>query len=223
MLQQFINYCETHLDFNIQAPAGYNSAPLCALDSVFSIGVRYSSVVKVVNRFLKLCGNLPIDTDINTSEVLKIIGETPGEILADQNHLDNHQKTDTKAAALLKADAFLRFLRVMRKYNIETCQDIADNVDNEDFKNCIKAIRGQTSGLTLEYLFILARIDTYVKVDRHIKHFVTQASGNEHLSKAEITALIRQTAEVMAKSTHPGMTARWLDHIIWRYDSRPQL
>ena len=216
MINRFISYSEKHLDFSLQAPPGYQSAPLCALDSVFSIGVRYESVVNVVRSFLNYMGNLPMDTTISTSEVLDRIGNMPGDELA---LVLNRQRTSTRGNSILKAEAFLRFLRVMQAFQIESCEDVRNSIDNLDFHNQIKAIPGQRSGLTLDYIYILARVENYVKVDRHITRFTQEATGDNDLTKDEVIQIIRSAAAVMSENQHPGMNARWLDHIIWTYQS----
>lgn len=214
MVQSFVNYCEAHLDFSIAAPSGYRSAPLCALDSVFSIGVRYASVENVVGRFLNFFGDNIYTCNRTTTEVVNTLGHISPDVLASNQYLDNRQRTDTHERSILKTDAYLQFIRVMQALGIETCQDIAGHVDDVQFHNRIRAIRGQSSGLTLDYLYILAGVTNYVKVDRHIQRFVFNALG-QHLSKTEIIELIRESAEMMSQSTHPSMNARWLDHIIW--------
>jgi len=216
MIDRFISYCENHLDFSIQAPIGYQSAPLCALDSVFSIGVKYKSVENVVSNFLIFLGNLPMDTTISTSDVLDRIGNMSVDDLA---VVLNRQRTSTRGNSILKAEAFLRYLNIMQEFRIESCEDVRNSIDNQDFHNQIKAIPGQRSGLTLDYLYILARVDNYVKVDRHITRFTCAATGVRNLTKDEIIHCIRTAATYMSENNYYGMNARWLDHIIWTYQS----
>lgn len=220
-IKRFIEYCECNLDFTILPPSGYSSAPLCALDSVFSIGVRYINVKNVINNFLEICECINLQTEISTSEVLDRLGGYTPDKLSDMLH--NHQRTDTKPNSILKADAYIQFLKVMQKYKIENCHDIRNSINDISFQNEIRAIRGQTSGLTLEYLFILARVEDYVKVDRYIERFVGTAMNGKSLNKHQIIELIRSAAKIMSETDHPGMTPRYLDHIIWETMSRKQL
>lgn len=217
LFKDFIDYCEKTLDFSQPAPPGYKSAPICALDSVFSIGVKYGSVKNVVNRFLHWLGDLPMETEITTSEVLDRIGHLTDTELS--GLLNNFQRTDTHDNSILKSEAFMLFLQVMQRFNVETCEDIARMVDDQEFQSTIKSIRGQSSGLTLEYLFILARIESYVKVDRHITRFAQMATGKIDLTKEQIINLVRTASKYMAYQNHNGMNARWLDHLIWTYQS----
>lgn len=217
LFKNFIDHCEKTLDFSQQAPPGYKSAPICALDSVFSIGVKYGSVKNVVNNFLHWLGNLPMETEITTSEVLDRIGQRTDTELSEL--LNSFQRTDTHENSILKSEAYILFLQVMQIFKVETCEDIARMVDNQQFQSTIKSIRGQSSGLTLEYLFILARIESYVKVDRHITRFAQIATDKGDLSKEQIINLVRTASKYMAYQNHPGMNARWLDHLIWTYQS----
>jgi hypothetical protein len=217
MFMRFIDYCEKTIDFLLPAPAGYRSAPLCALDSVFSIGVKYGSVKKVVSSFLHWLGNLSMETEITTSEVLSRIGNRTGAELS--GLLNNYQRTDSHTNSILKSDAYIQFLDVMNDFSVETCADIERMIDNQEFQASVKTIRGQSSGLTLEYLFILAGVESYVKVDRHITRFVQTATGMNNLNKAKITGLVQSAAKFMSFQNHPGMNARWLDHLIWVYQS----
>ena len=217
LLKSFIDYCEKTLDFSQPTPPGYKSAPICALDSVFSIGVKYGSVTRVVRNFLYWLGDLAIETEITTSEVLDRIGTRTDSELSEL--LSNYQRTDTKEDSILKSNAYMQFLHVMQRFNVETCEDIERMVDDQEFQSTIKSIRGQSSGLTLEYLFILARIESYVKVDRHITRFTQTATGMRDLSKEQIINLVRTASKLMSFQKHPGMNARWLDHLIWTYQS----
>ena len=217
MFKSFIEHCEKSLDFSQPAPPGYKSAPLCALDSVFSIGVKYGSVKNVVNNFLHWLGDLSMETEITTSEVLDRIGYLTDAELS--GLLNNFQRTDTHENSILKSKAYILFLEVMQRFYVETCEDIAMMVDDQAFQSTIKSIRGQSSGLTLEYLFILARIESYVKVDRHITRFAKTATGESDLSKEQIINLVRTASKYMAYQNHHGMNARWLDHLIWTYQS----
>lgn len=213
-IQQFAKYCEQHLDFNIGDPPGYLSAPICALDSVFSIGIRYSVVVSSVYRF---CDLLHVEferTTITTSEVLRIIDGISDDDLANQ-YLTRHRTSTNNG--ILKATAFRMFLQTMQTHRVETCDNIHAISGDIDFENDIKTIPGQRSGITLDYLYILSGMTEYVKDDRHIKCFFNEVFPQNNFSHDDRVNIIREAAHIMSHGLHPGMTPRHLDHIIWNY------
>ena len=158
-----------------------------------------------------------METEITTSEVLSRIGTRTDSELS--RLLNNYQRTDTHFNSILKSEAYMQFLHVMQQFSVETCEDIKKMIENLEFQSVIKSIRGQSSGLTLEYLFILARIESFVKVDRHITRFAQRATGKSDLTKEQIIDLVRTASKFMCFQKHPGMNARWLDHLIWTYQS----
>ena len=226
-LNKFVDYCIQHLDFSIQPPYGYRSAPICALDSVFSIGVKYTSVCNVLTRFCNGLGlefngqgrEVAVSTTITTSDLLKKIDakNIDANILA--KDYTNKQRTSTKSG-ILKADAYLQFLKVMKKHEVETVKDIHKICGNLSFEQDIKSITGLASGITLDYLYILAGIDDYVKVDRHITRFCQAATMTNDLTKGCIVSIIREGASILSKELDYKITARHLDHIIWEYKSK---
>ena len=214
LVNKLVSYCKDNLELTQPAPRGYESAPICALDSVFSLGIKYATVENVLNLFL-LHFNLTVDTKITTSEVLSIIDPFSAEELS--VILQNNNRTDTHKNSLLKTAAYKQFLEVMREHGVETREDIVNAVNNQDFKDDIMAIRGQTQGTSLDYLFILARVDNYVKYDRHVQRFVQNGTELENVGKAQGVRLVREAAKVLSETDYPGMTARHLDHIIWSW------
>jgi hypothetical protein len=54
-----VEYCKQHLDFRalvLGDEYGYSNVPLCVIEAVFSIGVRYASTKKTVLRFYEFFG-----------------------------------------------------------------------------------------------------------------------------------------------------------------------
>ena len=213
-IKQFTDYCEQHLDFTIADPPGYMSAPICALDSVFSIGICYRNVVRIVNRFCEFLREDSMNTVITTSEVIKRIEDISNTDLAEQ-YLSHHRTSTTNG--ILKTEAFRSFLLVMQSNGIEDINDIHIKAGNATFEKAIKNIPGQKSGLSLDYFYILSHMDNYVKDDRHIRWFVDQAIHGNSFKRVDRIELIRETAKTMNLNLHSGMTPRHLDHIIWNY------
>lgn len=227
IIKNFVDYCNNHLDFSIESPRGYHSAPICVLDSVFSIGVKYTSVCNVLTRFcagfgLEFSGqgrNIVVSTSITTTEMLDKMKKKHIDANVLAKDYTNTQRTSSKNG-ILKADAYIQFLRVLKKHGVDTVGDIRKQCGNLDFENEIKSIKGLSSGITIDYMYILAGIDDYVKVDRHIKNFCEEATSMQNLSKDNIVSLIRDS--VVLQTSWPNninMTPRHLDHIIWVYQS----
>lgn len=213
-IQQFAEYCERHLDFSISAPPGYSSAPICALDSVFSIGIRYTIVVSSIYRFCQLIKQNFETSTITTSEVLNIIDKISDDELAEQ-YLTKH-RTSTKNG-ILKVTAFRLFLQTMQTYHVETCDDIHSIAGNSAFENAIKLIPGQRCGITLDYLYILSKMENYVKDDRHIKSFINDVFPLNNFIHNDRIELVQKTALELSRGKYPSMTPRHLDHLIWNY------
>jgi hypothetical protein len=213
-IKQFADYCEQHLDFSIGDPPGYLSAPICALDSVFSVGICYTIVVSSIYRFCQLINQDFKTSTITTSEVLTLIDKISDEELAEK-YLTKH-RTSTKNG-ILKATAYRMFLQTMQVHNVETCDDILLIAGNQDFENDIRNIPGQSSGITLDYLYILSRMDKYVKDDRHIQYFINEAFPGNKFVHDDRVKLIREAAKILSHGAYASITPRWLDHIIWNY------
>lgn len=233
MEERLVSYCKAHLDFTLQPPPGYQSAPLCALDSVFSIGVNYQSVINLIPRFISFYNDTPFDRSHYTMEDIVQMEITTTQVINRINQylkehsfrdlavlLHNECKTDTHKNAILKIEAYFKFLHTMQEYKIETTSDVQRNIENQEFIKEIRTQRGQRSGLTIDYLFILAKAENYVKVDRHIERFTKEAIGNNNLTKQDIINLIRRAASILNNEKEDiTITARILDHMIWKYQS----
>lgn len=226
-VEKFVSYCKGHLDFEIESPAGYCSAPLSALDAIFSLGIRYKTVVNVLNRF---CNKFQLKwqtTDIKTSVMLsniervmqdeKISIEEFANLYLNNNKTSTSQKPDV---AILKADAFVQALKIMKKHNIETCSDVLAKakVDDSTFEADFLSIKGQRPGTSLHYLYMLCGDEEFIKVDRHIKNFTCQALNEENLDHDKIVTLFKEAVMVL-KTDNKDITPKRLDHIIWKFMS----
>ena len=202
----------------------YNCVALCAMDAVFSIRTRYSTVTKILNRFCEhykiqktaeTLHTMPVlNKQMKVSELVELMGDINAEDLAAIVH--NQQWTTTRGMnRILKAEAFLRYLEVLRKYGIETFQDVnAAFEENDSLKNDLKGIPGQN--VAVDYFFMLAGDENGVKVDTHIRNFVETAVGHP-ISKGEIKELFNEEVEYLRQHGYPDMTVRHLDHIIWNW------
>ena len=74
---------------------------------------------------------------------------------------------------------------------------------------------GQSSAISLRYLYMLAGIKDYIRPDRMILRFIESAIGKTP-SIENATALIVDTCDLF-KTKYPSLTPRLLDNIIWKY------
>ena len=168
-IRNLVKYCGTNLDFE-NAGKGweyyYASMPLCVVDSVFSIGVRYEGVENTVKRLVnyykietraKRKHSIPkTENQISTTKFLKLIKNNSPEFLADKV-FKNKQRTST-TNGILKAEATTRFLNILKDFGVEYYQDIKKVINNNSFDFCIKNIPGQRSGISLKYFLMLAGV-----------------------------------------------------------------
>jgi len=217
-------FCRDHLEFDgveLGDEYGYASVPLCVIDAVFSIGVRYASTENTVSRFCeffdvpKICDHkVPDPTEqLSVSEFLKMYAEYGVDGMAEQVYR-NRQRTSPRNG-ILKAEAVFRFSQVLADYGVEYLQDIDKVLGNKEFEAEITKIPGQRSGISLRYFYMLVGSEDFIKPDRMIKRFVYRATSKT-FSVAETTALLRKTCQLLAQE-YPGLTPRKLDHLIWQY------
>lgn len=204
--------------------AYYNCVALCAMDAVFSIQTKYSTVSRILNRFcehyqIQLIAETPysmptLDRQMTVTELAELMGDINAEGLA--AIVQNHQWTTARGRnRILKAEAFLRYIEIFKRHNIETFQDVNAAFENGDsLKNDLKLIPGQN--VAVDYFFMLAGDENGVKVDTHIRNFAETAVGHP-LSNDEIKGLFSEEVLYLRQHGYPDMTARHLDHIVWNW------
>lgn len=215
--------CETLFDLeNLRLSPGYyyDSLPLCVIDAVFSIGVRYTSTQKTVKNYCDYFGlrvyNLDRDLvgDKHTiSQLVENLSQSNSIKNADEI-FKNHQRTSTRNG-ILKADAVLMFAKILKKHRVETLKDLISRELPEEAQKELMRIPGQRSGLSIRYFCMLAGDDNKAKPDRHVLRFLKQYTGQEFtISQAQ--EALAQTVAVLAYK-YPNLTVRLLDHTIWNY------
>lgn len=220
---RFTDYCRKELNFGIGDMQYYSCLPLCALDAVFSIGVRYTSVSNTVDRFCESSGIIrsaqpsnripPIDGQLTVSQVEeKLKGITPEGLAA---RIGNRQRTSSRNG-ILKTAAFTQWLDILSLHEIQTYQDFHRKFNDCNLERDLRAVRGQGSGIAVNYFYMLAGNTNDVKVDRHITAFSCAATGVENLSPSTIKDLFKAAVKELKKD-YPCLTVRHLDHIVWEY------
>ena len=162
----------------------YASLPLCVIDAVFSIGVRYESTRRTVKHWCQSqVPAWPTIVRIPSTEmrrgshtIRQFINMLKGksfELIA-QTAFNNRQRTSTRNG-ILKAEAVYKFAMVLEKVGIDDFNDMVDQERTERAKSCVIQIEGQKSWISFDYLQMLAGSDYHVKADRMLRGFVADA------------------------------------------------
>ena len=222
-VEKTVNFCRENLDIATtieeQEPP-YANIPLCVIDSVFSISVRYSSTQKVVQRFCDRFGIMDVaknhppnqSSQLSVKDFLAMYDEHGIEGMT--GIYQNRQRTSTKNG-ILKSEAVLLFSQAITSFDVDYLQDIEKIFENPEFEAKIKQIPGQKSGISLRYFYMLVGSEDYVKPDRMLERFTKNATGKT-LDLDEIMEVIVKACAVL-KTDYPSLTPKSLDHIIWNY------
>ena len=208
----------------------YNSLPLCVIDSIYSIGVRYESVKNVISNFCDYTQikkyRCPRDPFLNHDEQYSVIDflekfETCSPKYMAEDVFKNKQRTSTKNG-ILKSQAVIEFLNILAEHDIKTFQDLHDS-DNS-FHNKIRKIKGQKSGISLQYFYRLAGSDKRIKPDITIQKFLEkflEKCLNRKVTNEEALCLIERTCGYLKTNYSINITLRKLEHAIWNYQRNP--
>ncbi|WP_043480656.1 hypothetical protein [Arthrobacter sp. SPG23] len=201
---------------------GYpGSLALCIIDSIFSTGSHYTSVINVVNAYCDIRKAQGADPHRDGVDELLASFEAVGGSAGWAKAVDNHKPAHTKPGALLKAEVIHRAalaLKGLEGGGIFTTVDMhAEYAIDSELTRIKKAwlkLPSQSSGVTYNYLLILAGFQS-VKPDRMVIRFVEEHAGRvgKPLTSMQTAQLIMQVAELYP--TQP----RRLDHVIWRHVS----
>ncbi len=198
-------------------PDGYpDSLALCMIDSIYSTGSHYNSVVNVIKRYRAYRGDQGGDayTD-GLTELLATFDELGGSrSWADK--IGNRKPVSTQAAAALKSDAIETAARALLALNINSTADLRDAAaaGNSSPKAAWLAAPGQRTGLTWDYAQMLANIPG-VKADRMVVRYVAR----ELEVDVSDLASKRAASLVAAVAAQRGWNVIHLDHAIWRFES----
>lgn len=197
---------------------GYQSLVFCVIDSVFSIAARYSSTKNVVKRFADYL-NKSITDEYLVSEFITQFDTLDGhEIL--KRVFNNKQRTSTKNG-ILKAEAVIRFIKILYLRGIETKRDLLAYPNRDSLLEEIKTIEGQTKGTTFDYLLMLSGDKGVFKKDRHIENFFIKYFNVTDISYDNLKREFEKQLEVVLKK-YPDYNIRTLDSVIWNFMSTLQ-
>lgn len=217
---RIIDFLENNFDLDdmdIPVEYKYQSLPLCIMDAVFSIGVRYTSTANTVRKYCELfrlkmnreCNSYPsIEEQHTISQFIENINDYKPERFA-QNI--NKQRTSSKNG-ILKINAVLEWAEIFQKNGIETFQDYSVKF-NSEIEQKLKKVKGQGSGISVAYLKMLCGDENILKPDRHILRFLESLADGEAFDAQKV---IENVVGELSK-THSQVNVRSVDYIIWRY------
>ena len=220
------NYCKQILNLHsakLSEEYYYNSLPLCIIDAVFSIGIRYSTTKQAVINFCnsqeivrlrKHGSSYPVESkQLSIREFLDLYKIYNIEEMANSIY-QNRCRTSARNG-ILKSEAVLKFAEVLYQHQINYFQDLSYFIGNLELENSIKRIPGQKSGISTNYFYMLAGDENYIKTDRMIIRFI-ELCIKKKVNYHEANQLIKNAYQILKKD-FPLLTLRELDHQIWKY------
>jgi hypothetical protein len=203
----------------------YAALPLCVMDSVYSIGVRYESTRRTVHDW---CVRYHWRRDRDATTVERTITDFVQILRPYENRWEdmakgvfrNRQRTSTRSG-ILKAEAVYRFSKALQRFGIEIFADALRSGRSVDLERAIKSIPGQGSGLSLKYFLILAGHEDGVKPDRMVTRFIADALGMRDVPLAMAEGLVREASRVL-RPEFPMLMPSTLDNKIWEYQRNQQ-
>jgi hypothetical protein len=195
----------------------YDSLSLCVIDAVYSIGVRYESVINVVARYRQFAGSNAVrrrdyaDEPESLRDLVPHRGnrcgsvrrECPTEPAAHSAHKWNSEGQRCAEVQPGADEHEVIFLKDLQAADIRTIEEE------------ILRIPGQGSGIAFKYFLMLAGNDNFIKPDRMIQRFLSSAL-NRTVEIAECQELVAGAVAIL-RETHSHITPRSLDYLIWNF------
>ncbi len=202
----------------------YQSLPLCVIDAVYSIGVRYEGVQNTVKRYCDHFGlqkfRQPRDRmpATNEQQALSALIEKMNDAGIEkftQEVFGNHQRTSTRSG-ILKSEAVFRFSTVLQKHGLNFLQDVPARALDGNLELQLRQIPGQRSGISISYFFMLTGTEDFIKPDRWIISFLHSCLGRQ-VTPLEAQFLLSKVSEIL-RPKHRHLTPRLLDYLIWNHE-----
>jgi hypothetical protein len=201
----------------------YSGVPLCAIDAVYSIGIRYSTVIKIVDNYCEWSNwekdRKKAPQEYETSELLAVLSKYEKQLnkLAEEIFQSRH-RTSSKNG-ILKAEAVYQFSKALQRHGIETFADAMQHREDPELEEEIKRIPGQGSGLSLAYFRMLVGDRDIVKADRMVQRFVACGIGKSEVRQDYAKQLVIGASAVL-HSEFSNLTPSVLDNAIWNYEQK---
>ena len=196
----------------------YSSLSFCLTDAIFSMGVRYQSVQKVIEN-LSLAINVPSfkrqspkpHTLLDFAEFISNYNDKDlAEII-----FKNRQRTSS-TNGILKASAVKIACGILIKHGITDFQHVSDKSLSAIESDFCK-IKGQKSGISFKYFCMLAGNENLVKPDRMICRFIQDSIALPKTPTPSQAEHYFFAAYERLKHEYRDLTPRILDYIIWNF------
>ena len=231
-IYEFAAFCETELDLHDKLVVKkltdpnktfYKSLPVCIIDAVFSIGVKYQHVEKAEKAFfdyfdLSISRTYPIVNEYTINDFINDMDTFNSFEEAAKFGFNNRQRTSSRNG-ILKAEACYLVAKVFQNHNINTLEDFNNYSNKSELDADILKVKGQSSGIMLKYFYMLAGKENEVKPDRHMVNFMKKVFPHLTISTKdhpEIKMIMEETVKEL-KVRYPQLTERFLDVLIWDY------
>jgi len=205
----------------------YSSLPLCIVDAVFSIGVKYTGTARTVREWA-LRQTPPWTIDRRTTfenrtvdSFLALLSAYTDEQLSTEVFCNLQRTSSTNG--ILKAAAVRRFASALRDAGIQSFDDVSSSEKMELARSLVvgdgvrSGIPGQKSGISFDYFCLLAGHEN-VKADRMICRFVATSMNGKSVNPKVARQLVVEATGILMRS-FPTLTVRLLDSEIWAYES----
>lgn len=195
------------------APVGYpDSLALCVIDSIWSIGIRYATVDRVVDSYRARRNGRGGDADTDGAEELLADVDAAGGAEAWRKQVGTRHRTSTRGG-IPKAEAVVLAAQALVGAGLLSAADVrgASVQQLEQAEWAWRAVRGQRSGISWRYLLLLAG-SAQVKPDRMICRFCERAIGRRPTPDYAAELVVAVAAKL-------GVHVRALDHRMWRFQS----
>ena len=203
----------------------YASVPLCVVDAVFSIGVRYTSTQKVVSNLCEYAGWTRFFAsreargagEYGIGDLNSMFDKFGAEGMA-ESVFQNRQRTSSRSG-ILKAEAVLLYCRTLIKAGINDFPDL--DVERREYAEAIiLGLPGQSSGIAFDYFMMLAGDDNLIKPDRMVQRYVAHALDLDSMPQPRQAAILVRLAAKELRTRGQLWTPLSLDNAIWRHQSK---
>jgi NTP pyrophosphatase (non-canonical NTP hydrolase) len=195
-------------------PQGYRSSlALCVMDSIWSLGIRYRTVEKVLDRYLKARGFAGLEDAQSCLDGPRALLDWSLGSKSPEGHseafavaVQNWNRTSS-SNGVLKADAVLQACRLLDSMGIDSTQDLLAQSDVVE-PRWRSEVKGQASGISWKYLLMLAG-QSGVKPDRMVLRFMQRMGAGVDTSPDEFVLAIVKHID------REGIDATAVDYRIW--------